>query len=109
MSTYNKALYTKTVINNDEGPKLMKFAIGLAVIIASTGGTYIYNDMRERCSDFFLHPLSKIIVLFCLVFVYTSDISVSIISIILFTLFYYIVINKDNTGLCDSKCSKKTD
>ena len=76
-----------------------KIFVGLAIILLNVGSKYISIDLPKSLDNIFKHGLLRKIVIFCLLFISTRDIKISILMTLLFVLIFSILFN-ENSNAC---------
>jgi hypothetical protein len=72
---------------------------GTAMILMNLGGRHIVRDVPDFFDDIFEHPIARRFIVFCIAFIATRDIKISLLITLLFIiLFSYLL--KETSKMC---------
>ena len=80
------------ILNNN------KLLTGCAMIIMNIGSKYIQTDLPKSLDNIFRHIWLRRLVVFCIAFISTHDIKISIIITLLYILLFTILLHEDSSA-----------
>ena len=75
-----------------------KIFIGLAIIFMNVGSKYISIDLPKSLDNIFKHNFLRKFVIFCILFISTRDIKISILLTLVFVLLFSILLNENSSS-----------
>jgi hypothetical protein len=76
-----------------------KLFTGCAMIVMNIGGRYISKDLPRSLDNIFKHIWIRRLVIFCIAFIATHDIKISLLITLSYILIFSILLN-ENSGMC---------
>ena len=72
---------------------------GTAMLLMNLGGRHIIKDVPDFFDDIFDHPLARRLVVFCIAFIATRDIKISLLITLLFIIIFSYLL-KEDSNMC---------
>jgi len=83
----------RELINRLNNSKLL---LGLFIILMNVGSRYVVQDMPKAVNRLLMHPITRLIVTFGIVYVSTRDIEISLFLTLLFVLFTKYLLHEES-------------